>query len=60
MVVIGFEEERYSVEESDGQVNIAVVVRSGMLSRPVTVTVTTMDSTAQCKTPIKFEQFIML
>ena len=49
MVVIGFEQERYSVGESDGQVNIAVSIMSGQLLVPAVVTVVTMEGTAQCK-----------
>ena len=50
MVVIGFEQPRYTVGESDGQVNIAVTTMSGRLDRPVMVTVVTMEDIALSKT----------
>lgn len=46
VVVIGFEQELYSVGESDGQVNIAVAVMNGQLQRPVMVTLVTMEGSA--------------
>lgn len=49
MVLIGFEQPRYTVGESDGQVNIAVTVMNGRLDRPVMVTVVTMQDTALSK-----------
>lgn len=53
MVVIGFEQERYSVGESDGQVNIAVAVMSGQLLMSAIVTVVTVEGSAQCKSAAK-------
>lgn len=50
VVVIGFEQVRYAVNESDVQVVIAVTVRNGQLSRPVVVTVVTMETSALGKT----------
>ena len=46
MVVIGFEQERYSIGESDGQVNIAVIVMSGQLQRSVMVNLITVEGSA--------------
>ena len=49
VVVIGFEQQMYSVNESDGQVVLAVVVMNGELLIPVTVSVTTVPDTAEGK-----------
>ena len=47
--MIGFEEERYNVSESGGQVNIFVAILNGQLSTPIRVSVMTMDSSATSK-----------
>ena len=46
VVVIGFEQTSYPVGESEGQVLLAVSVINGELSRPVVVTVTTIEGSA--------------
>lgn len=55
VVVIGFEQTAYPVGESDGQVVLAVSVINGELSRPVVVTVTTIEESALGKLKNKWE-----
>ena len=45
-VVIGFLEEVYTVNESDGQVVVTVAVLGGQLSRTVEVELLTQDGSA--------------
>ena len=47
--MIGFEESVYFVNEGDGTVTVAVVVRDGEPSGDVTVEVNTADGTALCE-----------
>ncbi len=54
-VTIGFERVMYRANESDGTVEVAVVVRDGIVSRPVTVRVYTEDRTAKSKLDVPFD-----
>ena len=45
-VTIGFEEEEYSANEGDADVEVCAVVQSGILERTVEVSLVTEDDTA--------------
>ncbi len=54
-VIIGFERLMYRANESDVTVEVAVVVRDGIVSRPVMVRVYTEDGLAKSKLDAPFD-----
>lgn len=44
--IIGFQRTLYEVNENDGQAQISVILREGILRRPVLVSVQTSDGSA--------------
>ena len=54
VVIIGFDQTSYTVEEGDGRVTLTVSVQSGQLGRTVLATVTTEDDTATSTAPMDY------
>lgn len=53
-ITVGFDQDSYSVNETDGSVTLVVRIIDGSLGRPATVNFFTTDGTATSVAPIDF------